>query len=141
MLLRRDAAGRHVKLNVAAPASMPPVLGDRVHLSQVLLNLIVNGMDAAIEGRNPKPSVTIEAKCKGSGMVEVAVTDTGNGIAPDLMDRVFDPFFTTKTQGMGIGLPVSRTIIEAHRGRIWGENGSGHGATFRFTLPVAEAAR
>ena len=77
---------------------------------------------------------------RGSRIVEVAVGDTGPGIPADMLANVFDPFFSTKPNGMGMGLPISRTIVEAHGGQLWAENNHGHGATLRFTLPIAEEA-
>jgi signal transduction histidine kinase len=134
-LVRGDAAGKHVALDFISRSPLPPTLGDRVHLSQVLLNLILNALDAAQESRGPAPRVTIDAACS-DGVIEVAVADSGKGIAPEVINRVFDPFFTTKPHGMGMGLPVSRTIVEAHGGRLWVES-NGSGATFRFTVPVS----
>jgi signal transduction histidine kinase len=134
-LVRGDAAGKHVALDFAARSPLPPTLGDRVHLSQVLLNLIVNGVDAAGDSKQANPRVSIAAQCS-DGVIEVAVTDSGKGIPADVLARVFDPFFTTKAHGMGMGLPISRTIVEAHGGRLWAES-NGSGATFRFTVPVA----
>lgn len=134
-LVRGDAAGKHIALDFVAAASLPPVLGDRVHLSQVLLNLIMNGIDAVQEAKQTTPRVSVDAKCR-DGMIEVTVVDSGNGIGPGAVDRVFDPFFTTKPHGMGMGLPVSRTIVEAHGGKLWAESNRDAGATFRFTIPA-----
>lgn len=134
-LVRGDAEAKRVPLDFVASAPLPAALGDRVHLSQVLLNLIMNGIDAVQEAKEPSRRVSIDARCS-DGMIEVAVADSGKGIPSDAADRVFDAFFTTKTHGMGMGLPVSRTIVEAHGGRIWVENNRGPGATFRFTVPV-----
>jgi two-component system sensor kinase FixL len=83
----------------------------------------------------------VRAQRHSESEVEVAVEDNGPGIAPERLGRLFEPFFTTKANGMGIGLSISHTIIEAHGGRIWAENNAGEGATFRFTLPLAGAAR
>ena len=140
-LVHADAAARHVKLDVNVPADLPFVRGDRVHLEQVLLNLILNGMDS-FDGASPdNRRIKIAAKRSAAKTVEIAVSDTGSGIPPDKVPHVFDSFFTSKASGLGMGLPISRTIIEAHGGRIWAENNNnGGGATFRFTLPVAEKA-
>jgi signal transduction histidine kinase len=119
---------------------LPTVLADPVHLQQVLLNLILNAMDAVEDVAAARRKVTVRAQRHGAGEIEVAVEDSGPGIAPEGLGRLFEPFFTTKANGMGIGLSISRTIIEAHGGRIWAENNAGEGATFRFTLPLAEAA-
>ena len=82
--------------------------------------------------------LTLRARRDGEAFVEVAVSDNGPGIAPEALTRLLEPFFTTKPQGMGLGLPISRTIIETHGGRLWAENNAQGGATFRFTLPVAK---
>ncbi len=139
-LARTDAATRHVKLTVNLPADLPSVRGDRVHLQQVLLNLILNGMDALNRAGQENRRVTVSARVDAPRTVEIAVSDTGHGIAAEKLAQVFDPFFTTKPDGMGMGLPISRTIVESHGGRLWAENNDGTGATFRFTLPVAEEA-
>jgi two-component system sensor kinase FixL len=117
---------------------LPLVRGDRIHLQQVLLNLFINGMDALAATTGDERSLTLRARRDGDGLVEVAVSDNGPGIPAEKLARLFEPFFTTKPQGMGIGLPISRTIIEAHGGRLWAENNAERGATFHFTLPVAE---
>jgi two-component system sensor kinase FixL len=140
-LARPDAAIRHVELKVNLPANLPPVRGDRVHLQQVLLNLILNGMDAMDEASQENRRVTVNARVDNARTVEIAVSDTGPGIALEKLAQIFDPFFTTKPTGMGMGLAISRTIVESHGGRLWGENnGDAGGATFRFTLPSAEGA-
>ena len=140
-LVRVDAATRRVKLDVDVPANLPHVRGDRVQIQQVLLNLILNGMDALHGTRLEDRRVSVTARADvapGAPTIEIAVGDTGHGIPADKLGQIFDPFFTTKPNGMGIGLAVSRTIIEAHSGRLWAENRNGSGAAFRFTLPVAE---
>ena len=138
-LARADAAARRVRLEPDVAPRLPLALGDRVHLSQVLLNLIVNAMDAIGESHRGSGRIHIEAR-HADGMIEVAVTDSGPGIAPEHTGRVFEPFFTTKMHGMGMGLPVSRTIVEAHGGKLWAEDGARPGATFRFTLPIVAGA-
>ena len=141
-LVRVDAASRQVKLDVDVPGDLPHVRGDRVHLQQVLLNLVLNGMDALNGARLEDRRVGVDraAQRAGTPIVEIAVGDAGPGIPADRLAQIFDPFFTTKPNGMGMGLAISRTIIEAHGGRIWAENKTGGGAAFRFTLPIAEEA-
>jgi PAS domain S-box-containing protein len=138
-LVRFDAAARHVTLQLAIESPLPAVSGDRVHLSQVLINLIINGMDAIVDSSCGQRRVIVEARAGHDDSVEVAVTDSGAGIAPESMKRIFEPFFTTKAGGMGLGLCISRAIIEAHGGRLWAENSSQGGATFRIALPAATA--
>ena len=136
-LARADAAARRVTIEIAAAPGLPAVNGDRVHLQQVLLNLVLNAMDA-MNGGDGQRKVILRAGPGGAGAVEISVCDTGHGIPAEKLADVFEPFYTTKSHGMGLGLAISRTIIEAHGGRIWAENNAGGGATFRFTLPVAE---
>jgi two-component system sensor kinase FixL len=137
-LVRSDAAARHIKLELAVADNLPPVFGDLVHLQQVLMNLIVNGMDAIDEANREDRRVSVTASLDGPKTVEIAVSDSGRGVPADKLTHIFDPFFTSKANGMGMGLPISRTIIEAHNGRLWAENRDGGGALFRFTLPIAE---
>jgi len=137
-LVRVDAASRRVKLTIDVPGALPAIRGDRVHLQQVLLNLILNGMDA-LDGAQPaNRRVSVNARRGGRDSVEIAVGDGGPGIPADALGQIFDPFFTTKPHGMGMGLAISRTIVEAHGGKLWAENQDGSGAAFRFTLPIAE---
>ncbi|MBV8143851.1 MAG: hypothetical protein JO184_02500 [Gammaproteobacteria bacterium] len=139
-LVHSDAVARHVALDCVVAPGLPLVAGDRVHLSQVLLNLIINGMDAIQASPAITKRVVIEARPREKGRVEVAVTDSGPGVPPDVIDKVFDPFYTTKSGGLGMGLPISRTIIEAHGGKLWAEHApGGRGLTFRFTLAEAGA--
>jgi signal transduction histidine kinase len=135
-IVQSDANARGVALEIEPNGGLPAVHGDRVHLQQVLLNLVVNAMDAVDEARSGERRVTVRTRLVGDGRIECAVSDTGPGIAPEKLDGIFDPFVTTKTAGMGMGLPISRTIIEAHGGRIWAQNNPGRGATFRFTIPT-----
>ena len=107
----------------------------------MLLNLIMNGMDAIQGSAALTKRVLIEARPREEGRVEVAVTDSGPGVPAGVIDKVFDPFYTTKSGGLGMGLPISRTIIEAHGGKLWAEHApGGRGLTFRFTLARAQAA-
>ena len=133
---RPDAAFRHVQLEMDVSPKLPPVRADRVHLQQVLINLILNGMDALNNGA-PERRISIGARVNKDHLIEVSVSDTGHGISKDNERHVFEPFFTTKAKGMGLGLSLSRRLIEAHGGRIWVENNASGGATFRFTLKPA----
>jgi len=133
-----DAALRKMAIVADLAPSLPNIIGDRVYLQQVLLNFILNGMDAMTDQSRQRRRLTVRTRRSEEGEVELAVTDLGHGIEPDKLPRLFEPFFTTKVNGMGMGLSISRTIIEAHRGRIWAENNaSGGGATFRVRLPQA----
>ena len=136
MLIRGDAEARHVTLETEVPDGLPSARGDRVQTQQVLINLILNAMDALHGLSNRERRVIVCVRYGGAGTVEIAVSDTGPGIPPSLASKLFDPFFTTKPQGMGIGLAISRMIIEAHGGCIRAENNAERGATFRVTLPV-----
>jgi two-component system sensor kinase FixL len=135
-LVHPDAVSRKVRLDIQVPRNLPPVCGDRVHLQQVLLNLILNGMDAMGELPAEARRLIVRARQADAGTVEVAVADSGHGVPAEKLARLFEPFFTTKPNGMGLGLPISSTIIQAHGGRIWAENGP-VGATFFFTVPVS----
>ena len=139
-LVRPDAKVKHVALECAVPRALPAVRGDRVHLSQVLLNLVLNAMDAIVAAPGARRRILIEAHIEADRCCQVSVSDTGPGIAPDKLDQIFDPFFTEKSDGMGIGLSISRSIVEAHGGKLWAENAANGGATFRFTVPLRPAA-
>jgi two-component system, LuxR family, sensor kinase FixL len=135
-LVRADAAAKHVALECMVPRTLPLVFGDRVQLSQVLLNLVMNAIDAMMEANGAQRRVLVEATVGEDQCCEVCVSDTGPGIPADRLDRIFDPFFTAKTEGLGIGLSISRTIVEAHGGKLWAENCALGGATFHFTVPL-----
>jgi two-component system sensor kinase FixL len=124
-------------LAVEVDPNLPPALGDRVQISQVLLNLVVNAMDA-MQGITASRRVLIEARGASNGGLELCVSDSGPGIAPQRLEEIFNPLFTTKPGSLGLGLALSRTIVEAHGGRLWAENRAGQsGAQLRVTLPAA----
>jgi two-component system, LuxR family, sensor kinase FixL len=115
--------------------TLPAVPGDSVQLQQVLLNLVVNGADAMSEENGQIKSLVIGSRADSSGDVLVFVRDHGVGLDQETADKIFDPFFTTKDKGMGMGLAICRSIIEAHGGRLWASAAEPRGALFQFTLP------
>jgi C4-dicarboxylate-specific signal transduction histidine kinase len=129
-LLRND-----VVLHTELAAGDRPVMGDRVQLQQVLLNLIMNAVEAMRGVTERTRELTVSSKVE-PGSVLVAVKDTGTGLDPALEDRMFQPFFTTKPDGLGMGLSICRSIIEAHGGRLWVSQRAPHGADVRFTVPL-----
>ena len=130
-----EIARRYVHVATEHSPELPRVKGDRVHLQQVLLNLVLNGMDAMED--TPPSERRLRIRIGNSvGRVVVAINDTGHGIPRERLPRIFESFYTTKKGGMGLGLSIAKSIIEAHLGRIWAENDAKGGATFRFTLPV-----
>ena len=135
-LAKSDAHARRINVTLQMPAKLPAVRGDRVHLQQVLLNLMLNGMDAMADGAKTGRLLTVRAGTTKDGDVEVSVSDCGIGISQENVERLFEPFLTTKPKGMGMGLAISQTIIEAHGGKIWGGNNATRGAIFKFTLPA-----
>jgi PAS domain S-box-containing protein len=136
-LVQPDAERRRVRLAREADRALTPVHGDQVQLQQVLLNLLLNAMEALDDNPSARRLVTVRTRSTGS-MAEVSVSDSGCGISEDELLRVFEPFFTSKVNGLGMGLAISRSIIEAHRGRLWAENNATGGTTFAFTLPIAK---
>ena len=138
-MVASDSSRRGVSLSAELAASLPLVDADRVCLQQVILNLVVNAMDAMDEVQATDRRLLVQTR-RLDDAVEVAVHDSGEGIPPERLPRLFDAFFTTKRDGVGLGLAIARTIIEAHSGRIWAEDHAGRGATFHVTLPVRPAS-
>jgi len=136
-LVAGDALHRRVNLRRDVAPGLAPAIGDRSHLEQLLVILMVNAMDAMKETPEPSRQLQVTARDAGDSLVEIAVRDFGHGISPENMSHLFDSLFTTKPEGMGLGLPIARTIVAAHGGRIWAENAPGGGAVFRFTLRTA----
>jgi len=116
---------------------LPKINADDVEIEQVALNLMRNAIEAMGDGKVTERTLTIGTSRPAKEMIEVAIKDTGRGLSPELSERVFNSFFTTKQQGLGIGLSLSRRIVEAHGGRLWAESDGCSGTTFKFTLPVA----
>jgi signal transduction histidine kinase len=140
-LLHHQLTRKGVSLRSALAAGLPPVHGDRVQLQQVVLNLIVNAIDVLGHCEERSREVIVESARSAGEMVLVSVKDSGPGIKAEDVERIFEPFFSTKTDGIGIGLAVCRSIVEAHGGRIWAERSAGLGAVFRFTFPAAKEQR
>jgi len=115
---------------------VPAAMGDRVQLQQVIVNLILNGIEAMSAVTDRPRLLVIRSETGAADEVRVAVRDYGTGIDPKHDKRIFDPFYTTKAQGMGMGLSLSHSVIDAHGGRLWASNNADHGATFQFTLPA-----
>jgi len=141
VLVRPEAAARRVTVQAQIPEDLPLIFGDRVQLQQVLLNLVMNGMDAMNSVEEHKRLLLISghhAEYDGWPAATISVKDFGIGLKAGEMERLFDAFYTTKPQGMGMGLAISRSIVEEHGGRLWAEPNKGSGATFLFSLPTAD---
>jgi signal transduction histidine kinase len=137
-LISTGVSARKVAIKFERTAGLPRVWCDPVHFQQVVLNLVLNGMEAMAGLLEEKRQVVVRTGPGDNGTVKIAVVDSGPGIPTDRLPKLFEPFFTTKKEGMGMGLSIARTIVEAHHGQIWAENNSGAGATFYFTVPVDE---
>lgn len=137
-LLYSDAIAKNIILKLQLDDDLPSVMGDQVQLQQVLLNLIANGFDAMQQVEGAKELV-LKATRDSGATITVSVADSGVGIDPEAMQQMFDAFFTTKPEGMGMGLSISRSIIEAHGGELWATPNDGQGTTVHFRLPVTEA--
>jgi signal transduction histidine kinase len=138
--LEGESRRRRIDIASVFDRSLPAVRGDRVHLQQVVLNLLVNAMDAMAETPDLHRRVIVRTAQHDDGSVEVTVSDQGHGIPQERLPHLFESFYTTKAHGMGLGLSIARSIVEAHGGRIWAESGLGQGASFRFMLPESRAA-
>ena len=141
-LIARDVKRLGVSLELALDEHLPPALADMIQVEQVILNLARNGLDViALEPASARRRLTIRSGPGEQGSVMVSVSDTGRGIAPDQVESLFEPFYTTKKEGLGMGLSISRSIIEAHHGRLWAEPNPDGGSVFRFTLPAASMSK
>jgi len=139
--LAQGEVGRNkVALRTELAHGLPPVLGDRVQLQQVILNLVMNGVEAMASVADRPRELLIYSHQDGSDKILVAVRDSGTELHSENLDRFFEPFFSTKPKGMGMGLAISRSIIESHGGRLWAVPNDGPGVTFTFALPVESAS-
>jgi C4-dicarboxylate-specific signal transduction histidine kinase len=137
VFLRHEFRSKAVALSLDLEPALPPVLGDRTQLQQVVVNLAINAVQAMMHAASARRAIAIRTTAAGPETVRCIVEDSGPGIDPAHLPRLFDSFFTTKDSGMGMGLPISRSIIEAHHGHIMADNDSAlGGARFSFTLPA-----
>jgi len=140
-LLDSEAISRRMKIDVALEDDLPRTLGDPVQLQQVLLNLLMNAMDAMTATAPPQRVLTVGTRSVGDGTLEARISDHGRGVAEGDQSRLFQPFFTTKDRGLGLGLAICSKIVKAHGGKLRIDNNEGAGATASLTLPVqADAA-
>jgi signal transduction histidine kinase len=140
VLLRGEATRYSISVRTDLAADLPPVMGDRVQLQQVMMNLMVNGIDAmkAVDGTR---ELVIKSQGVENDQVHVSVSDTGVGLPAEQTDQIFNAFFTTKPHGTGMGLRICRSIVESHGGRLWAAGNSPRGASFHFALLTKIEAR
>jgi len=132
IVLLHDTSNRHfIAIRAELATSLPKVMADRVQVQQVLMNLMVNGIEAM---KDTGGELTVTSKRTEDGQLLISVSDSGIGFPVEESERIFEAFFTTKPQGTGMGLSISRTIVESHGGRLWATANPGRGATFQFTL-------
>ncbi|MFL5580538.1 MAG: sensor histidine kinase [Gemmatimonadaceae bacterium] len=136
-LLQHDARTRYAKITLSLEPRLPAVTGDAIELQQVVLNLVMNALDAAMSAAHPHVMIGTAARDEE---VEVAVRDNGPGLPPNVQRHLFESFFTTKTQGLGLGLVIVQSIVERHHGRVRAENSEGGGAIFRVAVPRTRVA-
>ena len=135
-LVRPEAHSHRVTMRLELTSGLPLVYGDRIQLQQVIINLLMNGMQAMATVTGRDRILLIRAQQCGSNQVLVAVEDAGAGVDPEYLPRLFSPFYTTKADGMGMGLSICRSIPEAHGRRAWASRNAGPGMTFQFTIPA-----
>ena len=135
-MLRSEASRHEVSIYTDIKDDLPMTVADRVQLQQVLMNLMLNAIEAVMDTGGV---VTMKSQLGEDGQIEISVNDTGPGLPLGKADQIFDAFFTTKPQGSGMGLAISKSIVESHGGQIWANGDGGRGATFHFTLPAAPA--
>ena len=139
-LLRSEAMRNNISVQMELAADIPRITGDRVQLQQVMMNLIMNSIDAMKDVDGTREMV-IQSERWRNEQLHVSISDTGIGLPPEHADQIFNAFFTTKSHGTGMGLRISQSIIESHGGRLWSAGVSERGATFQFTLPATVATQ
>lgn len=137
-LTERELGTHGIVVRTQLDGALPPVTGDRVQLQQVVLNLIMNAIEAMGGVHERARTLTIVSRKEGVDAVVIEVRDSGIGLDPDGAERIFDAFYTTKADGLGMGLAISRSIVKAHGGRLWANANQHHGAVFSISLPIAE---
>ncbi|QFY59897.1 PAS domain S-box protein [Rhizobium grahamii] len=137
-LSARDMREKLIVLEARLAPELPPITGDRIQLQQVILNMVLNGIEAMAETEERPRRLLVRTALASEDMITLSISDAGVGIAPDAPEKMFEPFFTTKRNGMGIGLSISRSIVENHGGRMWAMSNDGPGATVAFSLPSIE---
>ena len=137
-LTEGEVRRNNVSLQTDLAANLPAIIGDRVQLQQVILNLIINGIEAMNTIKDRERVLRIRTARQNPDGVLVAVKDSGIGLAPAQFERIFEAFYTTKQEGLGMGLSISRSIVENHAGRLWASPNDGSGATFQFTIPLQQ---
>jgi signal transduction histidine kinase len=136
VLLRRDLVSNSVSLRTELAGDLPSVIGDRIRLQQVFVNLVMNAVEATnARGEGPRV-IVISSQSQSPDQIVIAVRDSGVGIATETTEELFQPFFSNKDDGMGMGLWISRSIVEAHGGTLWATRNEDAGATFQFTIPA-----
>jgi C4-dicarboxylate-specific signal transduction histidine kinase len=135
LLVQREVLSHGVSLRTELASALPPVLGDRIQLQQVIINLLINGVEAMAPITDRPRDLLIQSQHEAAE-IHVAVRDSGIGIDSEAAEQLFNAFFTTKPSGMGMGLSISRSIIRAHGGKLWASPNADYGAAFQFSLPV-----
>jgi signal transduction histidine kinase len=134
--VQRELISHRLSLRMELASALPMIRGDRVQLQQVMIDLVMNSVEAMQSVTDRSRGLVIRSRQDETSQVLVSVTDCGVGISAENADRLFNAFFTTKSSGMGMGLSICRSIMEAHGGRLWATANAPHGATFQFILPV-----
>jgi C4-dicarboxylate-specific signal transduction histidine kinase len=139
-LIESQASRNNVSIALELMPNLPVVLGDSIQMQQVIMNLLLNGIEATTGITERPRRLVIRSRTEAASQIRVSVQDSGIGVSEEVMVRLFEPFFTTRSKGIGMGLPISRSIVEAHGGRLWAESNGAGGSIFQFTLPSGGGA-